>query len=80
MSNRANNFEYMNRFGEKLGTLRERQGVSLKQLGDKIGVSKSYIWKLEQGKRMPNVVMVIKIANIFGVTTDQLVRDELELD
>ncbi len=80
MSNRVNNFEYMNRFGEKLCTLRERQGVSLKQLADKIGVSKSYIWKLEQGKRMPNVVMVIKIADIFGATTDQLIRDELELD
>ncbi len=80
MSNHTNNFEYMSRFGEKLYKLRKRHGISLKQFGDKLGVSKSYIWKLEQGKRMPNVVMVIKIADIFGITTDQLVRDELELD
>ncbi len=80
VSNRANNFEYMSRFGKKLYALRERHGLSLKQLGDKLGVSKSYIWKMEQGKKMPNVVMVIKIADIFGLTTDQLIRDELELD
>jgi transcriptional regulator with XRE-family HTH domain len=80
VSNRANNFEAMNRLGEKLGVLRERHGLSLKQLGDKLGVSKSYIWKMEQGQKMPNGPMILKIADLFGVTTDQLMRDELELD
>ena len=29
---------------------------------------------------MPNVVMVIKIAACFGVTVDQLVQDEIDLE
>ncbi len=70
----------MNRFGEKLNILRERHGLSLRQLGDKLGVGKSFVWKMEQGRRIPNVAMVIKIAEVFNVTPNQLMLDNLELD
>jgi transcriptional regulator with XRE-family HTH domain len=70
----------MKRFGEKLRTLRERQGLSQRQLSDMLGVHQSHLWRMEQGKKTPNVAMVLKVADIFGVTTDQLIRDEIELD
>ena len=70
----------MNKFGEKLRALRKREGLSLRQLGKMLDVHHSHIGKIELGQKTPNVAMVIKIADIFGVTTDQLVRDELELD
>ena len=70
----------MNRFGEKLRILREQHGFSLRDLGEMLVVSKNHVWNIEQGRKTPNIAMLIKIADIFGVTTDQLVRDELELD
>lgn len=70
----------MKRFGEKLRRLRKQNKYTLQQLGDMLGVHNTFVSKLERGEKIPNVVMVIKIADIFGVTTDQLVRDELELD
>jgi len=70
----------MKRFGEKLYTLRKRDGLSQQQLGKVLGVSGSHVGALERGEKMPNAPMIIKIADIFGVTADQLMRDDLELD
>lgn len=70
----------MERFGEKLSTLRKRHGLTLRQLGEMLGVYHTYVSQIEKGKKIPNAAMIIKIADIFGVSTDQLMRDELELD
>ncbi len=70
----------MKRFGEKLRTLRKRNGLTQKQVGDMLGVSRVYIVQLEKGQKTPNAAMILKIADIFGVCTDKLMRDEVELD
>ena len=70
----------MNRFGEKLRTLRNRNGLTQKQIGDMLGVSRVYIVQMEQGQKVPNAAMILKIADIFEVCIDTLMRDELELD
>lgn len=70
----------MKRFGEKLLFLRKRKGLTQKQLGDLLDVSRVYIVQLEQGQKIPNAIMILKIADIFSVDIDQLMRDELEVD
>jgi len=71
----------MKRFGEKLRTLRKRDGVSLRKLASMLGYSShSLITYIESNERKPSAELVIKIADIFNVTTDQLLRDELEVD
>ncbi len=70
----------MKRFGEKLRTLRQRRGMTLQELSQLLEVSTTHIWNIENGKKMPNVPMVIKVSDIFTVMADQLIRDELEVD
>jgi transcriptional regulator with XRE-family HTH domain len=71
----------MRRFGEKLHTLRERRGMSLCELARALGFqSHSHITKIETGKRSPSLELAIQIANLFAVSVDQLVRDDLEVD
>jgi transcriptional regulator with XRE-family HTH domain len=71
----------MRRFGEKLHTLRERRGMSLREMARALGFqSHSHITKIETGKRSPSLELAIQIADLFEVTVDQLVRDELELE
>ena len=70
----------MKRFGEKLRLLREQRGLSLKQLGDRLGVGKNFVWEMEMGKKIPNIAMLTKICDEFGVSCDKLIRDELEID
>ena len=70
----------MKRFGGKLRSLRKRDGLTQKQVGDRLGVSRVYIVQMEQGQKIPNAAMILKIADIFDVCIDKLMRDELELD
>lgn len=70
----------MNKFGEKLKVLRQRHGLTMKQLGELLEVSDSYVSKMETGDKIPNVAMVLRVSKIFEVTTDVLIKDELELE
>lgn len=70
----------MKRFGEKLHTLRKQQGWTLKQLGERLDISDSYVGRMEKGKKTPNVAMLVKIADLFEVSLDNLIRDERDLD
>jgi transcriptional regulator with XRE-family HTH domain len=66
--------------GEKLRTLRKRRSLTVRQLGDRLGVDHSHITKIETGENIPSLPLAIKIADFFGISVDQLVRDDLELD
>jgi len=69
----------MQRFGEKLQKLRERKGMRQEALATLLGFSRSHLSKLEQGVKMPHARLIIRLADIFEVSTDQLMRDELEV-
>ena|SRR5690348_16871375 len=69
------------RFGEKLHTLRIQRGLTLKELARQLGhVAHGYISELESGKKLPSIDLVLRIARLFEVTTDELLKDELELN
>lgn len=68
------------RFGEKLRTLRKRRGMTQKELSDAIGfAARSYISLLESGEREPSAELVLKVSQLFGVSTDCLLQDEREI-
>ena len=69
------------RFGAKLRELRHRRNISAKQLAEALGYqSKEAMTMIETGKRNPSVQLVVKASLYFGVSTDVLLRDDLELD
>jgi transcriptional regulator with XRE-family HTH domain len=71
----------MQRFGEKLRILRQRRGWTMRELAEKLGLAThGYIGDLESGRRQPSLELALEIADIFGVSLDQLARDELELE
>jgi transcriptional regulator with XRE-family HTH domain len=45
-----------------------------------LGVHHTHVSQLETDRKVPNAAMILKIADLFGVTTDVLMRDELELE
>ncbi len=68
------------RFGEKLRALRMYRGLTLKELALELGyTAHGYISEIEAGKKTPTAGFVLKVADLFGVTTDQLLRDEIEV-
>jgi transcriptional regulator with XRE-family HTH domain len=70
----------MQRFGEKLRALRLQSGMTLTELSNELGYSAhGYLSEIESGKKLPTVQLVLKVAELFNVTTDQLLKDTLEL-
>lgn len=59
-------------FGNKLKTLRDKKGLSQKQLGIQLGLTKSTISAYENGLRKPSYDVLVVLADIFNVTTDYL--------
>jgi len=70
----------MNRLGEKVRLLRNRQTMTTRQLGDVFGVDSSLITKIETSKSVPSLGLAVKIAQFFEITVDDLVNDEIEID
>ncbi len=71
----------MKRFGEKLRVLRTSQGMTLKELAYSLGLTAhGYISEIEAGKKKPTAELVLKVARYFRVTTDELLKDEIEID
>ncbi len=74
---RAGNCEIA-RFGEKLRQLRIQRGLTLKELADALGYkTHAYISELESGKKLPTAGLALRVARYFGVTIDELLKDEL---
>jgi transcriptional regulator with XRE-family HTH domain len=71
----------MQRFGEKLHLLRTKKQMTLKELALALGhTAHGYISEIEAAKKKPTAELVLKVARFFDITTDQLMKDELEVD
>lgn len=66
------------KFNEKLILLRKQNGYSQEQLAEKIGVSRQAVSRWEAGETTPEMALLVKICNIFDVTADYLIHDEIE--
>lgn len=61
-----------NNFNENLKAVRERKGLSQKDIAERIGVAKSTYSLYESGNREPNVQNIKKIADVLSVSADEL--------
>ncbi|MBQ1928845.1 MAG: helix-turn-helix domain-containing protein [Clostridia bacterium] len=59
-------------FGEYLQILRQSKGITVRQLGEMVTVSSSHISNIENGRRKPPKVEVLKsIVRALGLTEDE---------
>ena len=64
-------------FGEKIKQYRIKEGLSQEQLAEKIGVSRQAITKWETKRGLPDVEDMIILAELFKLTLDELVLEEV---
>ncbi len=71
----------MNNFlPERIKYLREENGLSQRELSEKLAVSKASISWYESGSRIPSVEKLIQLAQIFQVSIDFLLGYEYQND
>lgn len=68
-------------FGTVLKELRLKSGMTQQELATKLGVTKSVVSYYELAERTPSPEILLKLANLFHVSTDFLLgREKIEHD
>ena len=62
--------------GKFIAVLRKANGMTQQELADKLLVSDKTVSKWERDDRMPDISLLPVMAEIFGITTDELLRGE----
>ncbi len=65
--------------GDKIIALRRQLGWSQEQLAEEMGISRQSVSKWESGMSIPDIDKILKLSEIFGVSTDYLLREEIEV-
>ena len=63
---------------EKIMSLRKRNGWSQEELAQQLGVSRQSVSKWESMAAMPDIQKIMAMSELFGVSTDYLLKDEME--
>lgn len=63
---------------DKIIDLRKKNGWSQEELAEKLGVSRQAVSKWEGAQSVPDMARVLQMSELFGVSTDYLLKDNLE--
>ncbi|MBO7668696.1 MAG: helix-turn-helix transcriptional regulator [Firmicutes bacterium] len=63
---------------DKIIELRKKNGWSQEELAEQLGVSRQSISKWESAQSVPDMARVIRLSELFGVSTDYLLKDNIE--
>lgn len=63
---------------DKIIDLRKKNGWSQEELASQLGVSRQSVSKWESGQSIPDLDRILKMSDIFGVSTDYLLKDDVE--
>lgn len=65
---------------DKIIELRKKNGWSQEELAEQLGVSRQAVSKWEGAQSTPDLERVLGMSRLFGVSTDYLLRDEMEAE
>ena len=63
---------------DKIAELRKKNGWSQEELAGQLGVSRQSVSKWESASSIPDLDKILKMSEIFGVSTDYLLKDSNE--
>ena len=63
----------MDGFGKRLRELRTASGLSQEAVAARLGVSAQSVSKWENGKSLPDVTFIVPLAELFHISTDELI-------
>ena len=67
-------------FREKLVQLRKSRNLTQEQLAEKLGVSRQAVSRWEAGDSTPDMINLLGLCDLFGVSADYLIHDNYESD
>ena len=68
------------RLSEKIMDLRKKSGWSQEELADRLGISRQSVSKWETGESVPDIDKIIRMSELWNVSTDYLLKEEEVLE
>lgn len=72
--------EIKSRKAEKIGrqilSIRNKLGMSREKLAEQSNISTNYVYEIEIGKKVPNVIIFSNICNALGVSSEEILNPE----
>lgn len=68
------------RLSEKIMDLRKKSGWSQEKLADRLGISRQSVSKWETGESIPDIDKIIRMSELWNVSTDYLLKEEEVLE
>lgn len=65
---------------DKLILLRKKSGMSQEELAEKMNVSRQAVSKWEGAQSIPDLDKILQLSELYGVTTDYLLKDSVEAE
>lgn len=65
--------------GMKISNLRKSEGITQEELAEKLGTTRQAVSKWESDQSIPDVSNLVKISELFGCTTDYLLKAGTEM-
>lgn len=62
------------KLGENLKKIRTKKNITQTSLADTLGVDKSFISNIENGKTNPTLSTIVSIAKALGVSSNELLK------
>ena len=69
----------MQKIGKKIVSLRKQKNMTQMELADRMGISFQAVSNWERGNSMPDISKLPELAEIFGVSLDELLGEKSSL-
>lgn len=64
--------------GKRIKEARINKGYTQEQLAEKVEIAIVYLSEIERGIKLPSLSLFVKLAKVLEVSTDSLLRDDLD--
>jgi len=64
---------------KKLKEVRERAGLTQEQVAQAVMVSRQTISNWENGRSLPDIISIIKLSDLYGISVDELLKDDQKM-
>jgi transcriptional regulator with XRE-family HTH domain len=62
------------KLGDNLKKIRTKKSITQIEISKKLGVNRSFVSNLENGKTNPTLATITKLAQVLGVSTNELLK------
>ena len=68
------------KIGKEILSIRNKLKMSREKLAEQSNISTNYVYEIEIGKKVPNVIIFSNICNALGVSAEEILNPELQND